>query len=101
MATSAQLREQIAAGRWDGPLAALYGPAPQELARQRARYCAALELSLIHISKALGEPPHQVLEDVAAVHGADLVRAKIALLGAELLDHEVEGDVYKRQPQYR
>ena len=43
MATSAQLREQIAAGRWDGPLAALYGTAPQELARQRARYCAALE----------------------------------------------------------
>ena len=42
MATSAQLREQIAAGRWDGPLAALYGTAPQELARQRARYCAAL-----------------------------------------------------------
>ena len=41
MATSAQLREQIAAGRWDGPLAALYGTAPQELARQRARYCAA------------------------------------------------------------
>ena len=43
MATSAQLREQITAGRWDGPLAALYGTAPQELARQRARYCAALE----------------------------------------------------------
>ena len=35
MATSAQLREQIAAGRWDGPLAALYGTAPQELARQQ------------------------------------------------------------------
>ena len=34
MATSAQLREQIAAGRWDGPLAALYGTAPQELARR-------------------------------------------------------------------
>ena len=32
---SAQLREQITAGRWDGPLAALYGTAPQELARQR------------------------------------------------------------------
>ena len=43
------------------------------------------------LAKALGEPPHQVLEDVAAVHGADLVRAKIALLGAELLDNEVEG----------
>ena len=43
------------------------------------------------LTKALREPPHQVLKDVAAVHGADLVRAKIALLGAELLDNEVEG----------
>ena len=43
------------------------------------------------LAKALGEPPHQVLEDVAAIHGADLVRAKIALLGAELFDNEVEG----------
>lgn len=43
------------------------------------------------LAKAFGEPPHQVLKDVAAVHGADLVRAKIALLGAELLDNEVEG----------
>ena len=43
------------------------------------------------LAKALGEPPHQVFEDVAAVHGADLVRAKIALLRAELLDNEVEG----------
>ena len=43
------------------------------------------------LAKALGEPPHQILKDVAAVHGADLVRAKIALLRAELLDNEVEG----------
>lgn len=43
------------------------------------------------LAKALREPPHQVLKDVAAVHGTDLVRAKIALLGAELLDNEVEG----------
>ena len=43
------------------------------------------------LAKALGEPPHQVLKDIAAVHGADLVRAKIALLGAELLDNEIEG----------
>ena len=43
------------------------------------------------LAKALREPPHQVLKDVAAVHGADLVRAKIALLRAELLDNEVEG----------
>ena len=43
------------------------------------------------LAKALGESPHQVLKDVAAVHGADLVRAEIALLRAELLDDEVEG----------
>ena len=43
------------------------------------------------LAKALGEAPHQVLKDVAAIHGADLVRAKIALLRAELLDDEVEG----------
>ena len=43
------------------------------------------------LAKALGEPPHQVLKDVAAIHGADLVRAKIALLRAKLLDNEVEG----------
>lgn len=49
------------------------------------------EVSSGFLAKALGEPPHQVLKDVAAVHGTDLVRAKIALLGAELLDNEVEG----------
>ena len=43
------------------------------------------------LAETLGEPPHEVLEDVAAVHGADLVRAEVALLGAELLDDEVEG----------
>lgn len=43
MATSAQLRERIAAGEWDASLTALYGDRPQELARQRERYCAALE----------------------------------------------------------
>ena len=43
------------------------------------------------LAKALGESPHQILKDVAAIHGADLVRAKIALLRAELLDNEVEG----------
>ena len=43
MATSAQVRRQIAEGAWDDALAALYGSAPQELARQRSRYCAALE----------------------------------------------------------
>ena len=43
MATSAQVRRQIAEGAWDDALATLYGSAPQELARQRSRYCAALE----------------------------------------------------------
>ena len=43
MATSRQLREQIAAGRWDAALAALYGGSEEVLARQRGRYGAALE----------------------------------------------------------
>ena len=43
MATSAQLRQQIAAGAWDHALCTLYGDAPNVLARQRARYCTALE----------------------------------------------------------
>ena len=40
---SRQLREQIAAGRWDAALAALYGGSEKVLARQRSRYGAALE----------------------------------------------------------
>ena len=43
MATSAQLCGEIAAGRWDDALRALYGGSPEQLARQRARYCAALQ----------------------------------------------------------
>ena len=43
MANSAQLRNEIAAGKWDDKLRALYGDAAQEICRQRARYCAALE----------------------------------------------------------
>ena len=43
MATSRQLREQIAQGGWDTALAALYGGSEDVLARQRGRYCAALE----------------------------------------------------------
>ncbi len=43
MATSAQLCSEIAAGRWDDALRALYGQSPAQLARQRARYCAALQ----------------------------------------------------------
>ena len=41
MATSRQLREEIAAGKWDDALAALYGAAA--IPRQRQRYSAALE----------------------------------------------------------
>ena len=43
MATSRQLRELIAAGRWDAALAALYGGSEEVLSRQRSRYGAALE----------------------------------------------------------
>ena len=43
MATSEQIRNEILAGKWDETLAALYGNAVQELARQRLRYAAALE----------------------------------------------------------
>ena len=43
MATSAQRRQEIAAGAWDGPLGRLYGRSEEVLARQRARWCAALD----------------------------------------------------------
>ena len=43
MATSRQLRDEIAAGRWDAALAALYGGSKSVLDRQRSRYCAALD----------------------------------------------------------
>lgn len=43
MATSRQLRDEIAAGRRDAALAALYGGSKSVLDRQRSRYCAALD----------------------------------------------------------
>ena len=43
MATSRQLRDEIAAGRRDAALAALYGGSKSVLERQRSRYCAALD----------------------------------------------------------
>ena len=43
MATSAQRRQEITAGVWDGVLQKLYGPSKEMLARQRARWCAALD----------------------------------------------------------
>ena len=43
MATSRQLRDEIAAGRRDAALAALYGGSESVLERQRSRYCAALD----------------------------------------------------------
>ena len=43
MATSRQLRDEIAAGRRDAALAALYGGSESVLDRQRSRYCAALD----------------------------------------------------------
>ncbi len=42
MATSAQLKQQIAANQWDNQLISLYGNDPAELERQRRRYCEAL-----------------------------------------------------------
>ena len=42
MATSAQRRQEIAAGVWDDLLRTLYGSSEAVLARQRARWCAAL-----------------------------------------------------------
>ena len=43
MATSAQVRDEILAGKWDETLGALYGGGAAELRRQRVRYAAALE----------------------------------------------------------
>ena len=43
MATSAQQRQEITAGVWDGVLQKLYGSSEETLARQRARWCAALD----------------------------------------------------------
>lgn len=43
MATSRQLRDEIAAGRRDAALGALYGGSESMLVRQRSRYCAALD----------------------------------------------------------
>lgn len=42
MATSAQRRQEIEQGRWDDLLCSLYGRQKEVLARQRARWCAAL-----------------------------------------------------------
>ena len=39
----------------------------------------------------LGEALHQIFENVAAVHGADLVRAEVALGGCKLFDDQIEG----------
>lgn len=43
------------------------------------------------LPEGFGKPPDQILEDIAAVHGTDFVRAEVAFLGAKLLDDEVEG----------
>ena len=43
------------------------------------------------LSKGLGEAANQILEDIAAVHGADLIRTEIALLGGKFLDDQIEG----------
>ena len=50
MATSAQVRDEILAGKWDETLGALYSGGAAELRRQRARYAAALEMICVSIA---------------------------------------------------
>ena len=42
-------------------------------------------------SKGFREPANEIFKDIAAVHGADLIRAKVAFRSIELLDNEIEG----------
>ena len=42
------------------------------------------------LSKGFGKAAHQVLENIAAVHGADLIRSQIALGRCKFLDHKIE-----------
>ena len=51
---------------------------------------AAGEVGSGFLAEAFREAPHQVLEDIAAVHGADLVGTQIALGAVELLDDQVQ-----------
>ena len=52
---------------------------------------AAGEVRSRLLAEGLREAPHQILEDIAAVHGADAVRAKVSLGGVEFLDDQIEG----------
>ena len=52
---------------------------------------AAGEVRSCFFAEGLRETTNQILKDVAAINRADLVRAKIALLGSKLLDDQVEG----------
>ena len=52
---------------------------------------AAGEVRSCFFAEGLGEAANQILKDVAAINRADLIRAKITLLGGKLLDDQVEG----------
>ena len=41
------------------------------------------------LAKGLGETLDEILKDIAAVHGADFIRAEVALGGVELLDDQI------------
>lgn len=43
------------------------------------------------LPEAFGKAPDQILKDVAAVHGADLVRTQVAFRAVEFLDGQVQG----------
>ena len=79
MANSAQLRNEIAAGKWDDKLRALYGDAAQEICRQRARYCAALEQFELYFGPGRQVQVYSAIMDSA--HMQQPRKASVACLG--------------------
>lgn len=51
---------------------------------------AAGEVRTGFLAEGLRKPPHQILENIAAIHSANLIRPKIALLTAKFLDDEIQ-----------
>lgn len=51
---------------------------------------AAGEVRAGFLAEGLRKTPHQILENIAAIHGANLIRPKIALLTAKFLDDEIQ-----------
>ena len=62
----------------------------QQNVRHEVDDITAREVRSGFLSERLREPLDQILEHIAAVHGADLIRTKIALLRIEFLDDEVK-----------